>query len=541
MPNYLKEAFKELELLNEEVFPFNKDGAADLQKFLDGDITDDTESIIDPEADSEEDLQDSYEGKVIIACKICNTMQYEDPQDIVIDDESDYVNVGQECPSCSSTDGFKIIGQVAPYCANCDDKHEEEPEEPVEGEAEPVTESLNEKRETGLADVVQQMLDGEFYDMVKSAKTGKMQSVGRKPIVNSDDIGLDDNGLAVRVKDDATAAKVKEIADKFGLETKYEPAHKYDRDKRAIVHIYISEEDWDKDVSDIAFGEELDETLVVENVDSMLLRKLARKALTYGYKHGYESSIDDFLDTLEPNIRSALTDEQIYDLEDAFDEGNRRSFYEESLKDSSYRTREVMTEEPIKESVENVKVETDSDIVEVTPGEDGTVKVEAEPKAKVDAEETIVPVDDKTKDEIEMNDNNFDEEDVDNIDIDEIDIDEFDTLGESYLKKVYENVNSYKSRSSSLKDGKLIVEGIITFSSGKKAKTSFIFENIVKTRNGKIKFIGENLQLSKNRKAFTLTTHADGKKGIVESFNYNYIAKDSKTGKSVSLYGTIKK
>ena len=88
MPNYLKEAFKELELLDEEVFPFNKDGAADLQKFLDGDITDDTESIIDPEADSEEDLQKSYEGKVIISCKICHDMQYKDPQDIVIDEES---------------------------------------------------------------------------------------------------------------------------------------------------------------------------------------------------------------------------------------------------------------------------------------------------------------------------------------------------------------------------------------------------------------------------------------------------------------------
>lgn len=541
MSNYLREAFKELELLDEEVFPFDKDGAAELQKFLDGDITDDTESIIDPEADNEEELQDSYKGKIIIACKICNTMQYEDPQNIVIDDESDYVNVGQECPSCSSTDGFKIIGQVAPYCANCDDEHGEESEEPVEGEVEPVTESLNEKRETGLADVVQQMLTGEFYDMVKSKKTGKMQSVGRKPIVNEDAIGLDENGLEIYVKDDETAAKVKEVADKFGLKTERKPAGKYDRDKRDRVHIYISEEDWDKDVSDIAFGDNLGEKLVVENVDSMLLGKLARKALTYGYKHGYESSINDFLDMLEPNIQSALTDEQIYDLEDAFDEGNRRSFYEEPLNASSYRIREAITEEPINEAVENVKVETDSDIVEVTPGEDGTVKVEAEPKEKVDAEETIVPVDDKTKDEIEMNDNNFDEEDVDNIDIDEIDIDEFDGLGESYLKKVYENVDSYQSRSSSLKDGKLIVEGIITFSSGKKAKTSFIFENIVKTRSGKIKFIGENLQLSKNKKAFTLTTHLDGKKGIVESFNYNYIAKDFKTGKSVSLYGTIKK
>ena len=84
-------------------------------------------------------------------------------KDIVIDEESDYVNVGEECPSCSSVDGYKIVGQVAPYCAECD-KEEEDVE--VE-ETKVVEESLNEKRETGLADVVQQMLDGEFYDVVK--------------------------------------------------------------------------------------------------------------------------------------------------------------------------------------------------------------------------------------------------------------------------------------------------------------------------------------------------------------------------------------
>ena len=477
MPNYLKEAFKELELLDEEVFPFNKDGAADLQKFLDGDITDDTESIIDPEADSEEDLQKSYEGKVIISCKLCHDMQYKDPQDIVIDEESDYVNVGEECPSCSSVDGYKIVGQVAPYCAECDKEGEDVEDE----ETKVVKESLNEKRETGLADVVLQMLDGEFYDMVKSKKTGKLQSVGRKPIVNIEDIGLDKNGLSVRVKDDETAAKVKEVADKFGVETKYEPAHKYDRDKRAIVHIYISDEDWDKDVSDIAFGDNLGETLVTE-----------------------------------------------------CDAKNNRPH----LKGNKDR------EEPITESVENVTVETGSDTVTVTPTEGGDVKVETQSKEEVEpGAETIVPVDSETKDEIDMNDHNFDDTATNDLDLDDIELDaeEFDSLGESYLKKVYGNVESYKTSAMKKEDGKLMFEGVITFASGKKAKTSFIFENIVKTRSGKVKFIGENLQLSTNKKAFTITASVNGKKGVCESFNYNYIAKDSATGKKVPLYGTIKK
>ena len=514
MPNYLKEAFKELELLDEEVFPFNKDGAADLQKFLDGDITDDTESIIDPEADSEEDLQKSYEGKVI---------------------------VGEECPSCSSVDGYKIVGQVAPYCAECDKEGEDNEATIVESRGNEfdveyvvggsiytdrnikakdekdalrkfnekhkndkypvqkvrevsmalhpsdemevfIDESLNEKRETGLADVVQQMLDGEFYDMVKSEKTGKMQSVGRKPLYKSSDIGYDDEGLTVLVADESAAGPAKEIAAKFGLETRYEPPKKWEtRDRRGKIHILIPEEDWDKDVSDIAFGDNLGETLVTE-----------------------------------------------------CDAKNNRPH----LKGNKDR------EEPITESVENVTVETDSDTVTVTPTEGGDVKVETQAKETVEPEaETIVPVDAETKDEIDMNDHNFDDTATDDLDLDDIELDaeEFDSLGESYLKKVYGNVESYKTSAMKKEDGKLMFEGVITFASGKKAKTSFIFENIVKTRSGKIKFIGENLQLSTNKKAFTITASIDGKKGICESFNYNYIAKDSATGKKVPLYGTIKK
>ena len=553
MPNYLKEAFKELELLDEEVFPFNKDGAADLQKFLDGDITDDTESIIDPEADSEEDLQKSYEGKVIISCKICHDMQYKDPQDIVIDEESDYVNVGEECPSCSSVDGYKIVGQVAPYCAECDKEGEDVEVE----ETKVVEESLNEKRETGLADVVQQMLDGEFYDMVKSEKTGKMQSVGRKPIVNSNDIGLDENGLSVRVKDDETAAKVKEVADKFGLETKYEPAHKYDRDKRAVVHIYISEEDWDKDVSEHIFNEAMNES--AGTIYDEVLKVLD--------DNGYDTKDKDVMAYAESaaeyiEMTRAETDRR-YSVSQWFKDTQQN--YPEDLKElkrlEETCEKKAMTEcdaknnrphlkgnkdleEPITESVENVTVETDSDTVTVTPTEGGDVKVETQSKEEVEPEaETIVPVDSETKDEIDMNDHNFDDTATNDLDLDDIELDteEFDSLGESYLKKVYGNVESYKTSAMKKEDGKLMFEGVITFASGKKAKTSFIFENIVKTRSGKVKFIGENLQLSTNKKAFTITASVDGKKGICESFNYNYIAKDSATGKRVPLYGTIKK
>ena len=115
-------------------------------------------------------------------------------------------------------------------------------------------------------------------------------------------------------------------------------------------------------------------------------------------------------------------------------------------------------------------------------------------------------------------------------------------MGESYLKKVYENVTSFKTISGLLtEDNKLKLEGVIEFNSGKKAKTSFLFEAKEVTRKGQLKFVGLNENLSKNKKAFTLAGSTKDGKLICEQLNYNYLAKDEKSGVSKRLYGTIRK
>ena len=47
--------------------------------------------------------------------------------------------------------------------------------------------------------------------------------------------------------------------------------------------------------------------------------------------------------------------------------------------------------------------------------------------------------------------------------------------------------------------------------------------------------------LSKNKKAFTLAGSTKNGKLICEQFNYNYLAKDEKSGASKRLYGTIRR
>ena len=184
---------------------------------------------------------------------------------------------------------------------------------------------------------------------------------------------------------------------------------------------------------------------------------------------------------------------------------------------------------------EKVEIETDKEKMSMTADEDGRVEVVTEPKR-----ETIEPVDDEMKDMIKINSEETKEEAEDNYsDVEDFDEESFDELGESYLKKVYENVNSYKTSKVSVQENKLFVEGIIEFNSGNKKATQFIFEAKKSGTNGK-KFIGENAQLTKGKKSFTITGNVNDKKFITESFNYNYKSKDV-NGKSTRLYGTMRK
>ena len=222
---------------------------------------------------------------------------------------------------------------------------------------------------------------------------------------------------------------------------------------------------------------------------------------------------------------------------------------EEIIDDVSVKIVKKGDKKDLDESVETISVETDSDVVKVEPSEDGKIKVEAEPKEEEDKPEedvVIEPVDDELKAEIEANTEEEEEEtdevkSSDNTDeIEEIDETEFDELGESYLKEVYNNVDSFKTTGGYVNGDRIKLEGVIKFKSGKQAKTSFVFESISKTSRGKYKMIGENLQITNRKNAYILTGTIKDNKFCLESLTYNYTAKDANGGKSIRAYGTKK-
>ena len=454
--NYLAEAFKEMDLLeNSGSFTFDKTGAAKLGNFMEDDTLNDFETVIDPEATTEDELQDSYIGMGIVGCDVCHSLVYKPIEDIIIDEETQLANVGELCPYCFSGDGFKIVGKVAPF--------------------EDITVETD-----GDAEV---KVDGKVINTDTDPETEEDREIVAEEI---------------------------ESAQKFPVES---PVGEVREDLQEAP-----KKKW---------------TRVTEEVESL--------------KEGMEDilALDDFLTFYDSELLHKENEDKIKSQIDRIfkEEGCPEDLYAdecyEMISDKAKAKISKIVKEYRKsnltEGMEDISITTDDTVIKVkaTPREDKETIVPVAPEEIEGTQSTEeVPVEEPAPTE--------GEEEMTDVEIDEIDEAGFDELGESYLKKVYENVQSYKTVSGSLRGNKIKLEGLITFNSGKKAKTNFIFEAKEMTKKGKVKFIGENLNLTKNKKAFTLTGRTEGKKLVCENFNYNYLAKDGKSGASKRLYGTVK-
>ncbi len=498
----ISNAFKELDLLTEDTFKADDAGIDKLRDFMDGDQVDEI-TIIDPEAETFDDVKESYIGKVILNCGVCQSKFYKDKEDIVIDEETQLANVGEECPYCTSADGFEIVGQVAEYCpdceaGDCDDHMGDDVAADADAEV-TVDVSEEEDLQEDLGSDLAKYQEWVDYDMKKYGK------------------------VSDKTKQDLDKANLTIVKDKYGA---YQVVSK-EIDGKAL-----------KESKDLT---KFDGTIAKLLADNM--SKLSNVTSVSELK----SKIVDLLDSSDIKDKKAVADfkARMDKIKNTVSLLSTIATYITGMKAQPEDSKKV-----VKESVESVEVKTDTDTVCVDTDGDGT-KVEVKPRDDFEAEaEMITPVDDEVKDEIEaeqVSDEEVSDEEVgdednfEDVDFDEFDEESFDELGGQYLKKVYENVKSYKTSSGSMKNDKLKLEGVITFNSGKKAKTTFLFEGASILKNGTLKLIGENKNFSDKKNAFGLRGKVNGKKLMVESFNYNYLGKDAATGQSKKLYGTIRK
>ena len=440
MSELLKEAFKELKNLNEDVFSFDKEGLLDLDRYLKcDDAAPDTVDVIDLNAEEAEDLCDSYRGKLTLQCCVCKQLIYQDSSDVVIDPDLKRANVDLECPHCGCMGGYKIVGQVSREV-------DRRPKASVDGQDVEIQENSANKMIESKGRAI-----AEYFDSVENGKGWVTldQAV--------EDLGRTEEEIANWLED------------------------------RAAGYIYN-------------FGD----VQVICTINA--------------------PSFDDIMD-------------------------------------------QVLGQDSLQESFQKATVETADTTISMETSEDGKVTVVSQPReAEETGEEVVAPVPEDVKAEVEAQqdqpgesskeiapeeaapeeaapeesatDSEGDSEQE--VDFDQFDENSFDSLGESYFHKVYNNVQSFQTTGGSIDDNKLLIEGTITFNSGKKARTQFLFEGVSLSRNGKLKFLGENAQISNRKHAFTLQGTVSDKKLITESLTYSYRALDSKTGKSCALYGTVK-
>lgn len=510
MSNYITEAFKQLNLLEDaNDVMLDASGIEELRSFLDDAAVDPDEEmpmdIFDLEAEAQEDLKKSYEGKVILECTVCHSHVFEDKDNISMDEEG-LACPELECPYCMSNEGYYILGEVAPF----------DQEKADEFAAEAEGEDLPDVNVEDAAD------DIEEDELIEDSLEESMKLDGVEELYDNDEIrgveeleGSDKMEGSDAIRGDKHKAPINESMDSdelLELFLKYhEDADNYRNNSYRFEKMYeiLSK-----------YGDQ------TENVDEIFLRA----------PHSEQVEM--------VNLIAPAPSEDIYE--------SRKS---------------KRMSKKLKEDIEDVSVTTSDETMTMTTKDDGGVVIETVPKEadmgfdadddfeEPSGEEMIVPIDDESSDIIDASIDALDDEDEEEFDtlkdeteeapeeefedIEEFDEESFDNLGESYLRNCYENVKSFKTSKVSSKGNKLFIEGIIGFDSGNSKKTNFIFE-AVKTSDGNYKLEGYNKQISRGKKTFKLAGSVNNKKFISETLNYNYRSRNE-LNESVRVYGTIRR
>lgn len=132
--DYLNEAFRSLESLNEDLFDVDDiEGVSATLNSQDAEMV----RVIDPEADTYDDVNEAYVGKIIIDCHVCHSHIFKNKEDITITEEGD-VNIDEQCPYCGEQEGFIVVGEITKYPNNNEETEpvEAAEEAPVEEPAE---------------------------------------------------------------------------------------------------------------------------------------------------------------------------------------------------------------------------------------------------------------------------------------------------------------------------------------------------------------------------------------------------------------------
>lgn len=420
--NYLTEAFSQLRLQEQDFDMTSADiGRKDeLKAFVADDIDEPVEEeIIDVEAEDDDDLQDSYIGKVITECNCCHSRYYEEKEDVTITEDG-LANVDKECPVCHQSCGYTIIGEIQPYDANDYD---------VEITKKDKTEDEDELEEAYYG-------EGKIADKLKntSKRWIKESLDDEEELEDERNIPAD---LPTRIRN--TAYKFLENGDS---NNKNKLKEAYDDDNKGGI--------------------------------ANKLMKAARRWSHGGSSRFGESIQDATIETDEDIIKLSAKKKEGYDNEemiapiDNLDDFNYDDWVDE---DGNFIGDENQGEEELPDTEG-----ADFDI-NATEGEEETEAPENEEEPEEENEdnfkESLNRRRRRTNEEyawIDTRDQEEETDDENNIQVDELDTDQYDELYEKVLNKNLKGDKEYKTTKVAEGKGKMVVEGCIKTDSGKKKK-----------------------------------------------------------------------
>lgn len=628
MSDYLNEAFEYLNKLQEETVPLDAKGIEDLAKF-DDDAPEETISVIDTEMTDEEQPTQDYTGKVILDCDVCHSLMYANPEEVEVD-ETGIANAGKECPNCLAVDGFHVVGQVEPYCADCE-------KEATEAEA------TDDDKDEGLG--LAGTLIGAGLGGLKGATiglgaglAGNVIGKGLASLAKNEDLSygelsyienlwddysstLDDVATVDEIEEfvetefsDYTDEDKKEIASQIEIieqgkldnesckkrtsrKLREEPEWYREPVYDARKSFYGKTKVWESDDgkceilysydTPVACRYNRDFYIVAPNgvtYSQTTTRHLRDWLLDNGQQAGTKAEIlrdykkipyELIWDLRNWYKGGYLGDKQLDKKFVDFFGGRPNTYKNEALSDIdkyqkwidydmkhygriSKRTNDFVKRAGLQiikdqygdyeitagkydeakrremryEDFTRAEVETDNSTVEMTADDDGKVTVTTRAKDNK-AEPVIGELSDEVKEKILDNNEDTDIE----VDFDEVEEESFNRLAENYFTKVYNNVKSFKTKSIRESKNRLVVEGMLVDNKGRLKPTRFVFEAKRITKNGKVKFLGENKTVSKTGKPFILSGDIKNNTLKCESLRYNHRAMVE--GKSTRKAGTV--
>ncbi|MBQ3422454.1 MAG: hypothetical protein IJH34_12510 [Romboutsia sp.] len=206
---------------------------------------------------------------------------------------------------------------------------------------------------------------------------------------------------------------------------------------------------------------------------------------------------------------------------------------------------ELEVEEPEAEEIVPLTDEEQADIIDNEEETLDDIAAAAEEELPAEGEEEL-PIPDEfeeTEEETEEEEEELPEESLKatgkavneevegETDIDDFDEESFEDLAESYLRRVYENVNTFKTTAVKDSGDTVVVEGIIKFKNNKAMKSSFVFTEATETKTGKVVLEGYNTTFSKALKSFRLRGSLKNNNYVSESLSYNYTVRNLTEGK----------